>query len=279
MPEVNSTKKEKPVEKEMSFWEHLEELRGHIVRSVIAIVVLAVVAFLNRTFIFDVVILAPKEADFITNRLLTKVAELLSIPSLRMDGLNLQIINIKMSGQFMIHMMITFVAGVIVAFPYIIFEIWRFVGPALRSNEKKHSGGAVFVSSFLFISGVLFSYFLIVPLTIHFLGSYQVSDFVVNQISLSSYISTVVSVTFAVGITFELPIFVYFLTKVGILTPAFMKRNRKYMIVILLTVSAIITPPDVFSQILVCIPLFGLYELSIKVSKRVYKKREIEMNI
>jgi sec-independent protein translocase protein TatC len=279
MPEVNSTKKEKPVEKEMSFWEHLEELRGHIVRSVIAIVVLAVVAFLNRTFIFDVVILAPKEADFITNRLLTKVAELLSIPSLRMDGLNLQIINIKMSGQFMIHMMISFVAGVIVAFPYIIFEIWRFVGPALRSNEKKHSGGAVFVSSFLFISGVLFSYFLIVPLTIHFLGSYQVSDFVVNQISLSSYISTVVSVTFAVGITFELPIFVYFLTKVGILTPAFMKRNRKYMIVILLTVSAIITPPDVFSQILVCIPLFGLYELSIKVSKRVYKKREIEMNI
>jgi sec-independent protein translocase protein TatC len=279
MTEVDSTKKEKTVEKEMSFWEHLEELRGHIIRSIIAVVALAIIAFLNRTFIFDVVILAPKEADFITNRLLTRVAELLSIPLLRMDSLNLQIINIKMSGQFMIHMMISFIAGIIVAFPYIIFEIWKFVGPALHSNEKKHLGGAVFVSSLLFISGILFSYFLIVPLTIHFLGSYQVSNFVVNQISLSSYISTVVSVTFAVGIVFELPIFVYFLTKVGIVTPAFMRRNRKYMIVILLTISAIITPPDVFSQILVCIPLFGLYELSIKISNRVYKKREIEMNV
>lgn len=278
MSEVTSNKKKKSKEKEMSFWDHLEELRWHIVRSFLAIVILAVVAFLNRGIIFDLIILAPKDSDFITNRLLCQVAEFLSLPSLCIENLSLKIINIKMSGQFMIHVYISLVAGIIVAFPYIIFEIWSFIRPALHVNEKKYSGGAVLVSSFLFICGVLFSYFLIVPLTINFLGTYQVSDFVQNQISLSSYINTVVSVTFSVGLVFELPIFVYFLTKVGIITPDFMRRNRKYMLVILLTLSAIITPPDVFSQILVCIPLFGLYELSIKVANRVHKKREIEMN-
>jgi len=278
MAEVSTNKKKNPKEKEMSFWDHLEELRWHIVRSFLAVVILAIVAFLNRTIIFDMVILAPKDSEFITNRLLCQVSEFLSIPSLCIDNLSLKIINISMSGQFMTHMYISMVAGVIVAFPYILFEIWSFIRPALHMNEKKHSGGAVLVSSFLFICGVLFSYFLIVPLTVNFLGTYQVSDFVENQVSLSSYISTVVSVTLSVGIVFELPIFVYFLTKVGIITPAFMKRNRKYMLVVILTLSAIITPPDVFSQILVCIPLFGLYELSIKIASRVHKKREIEMN-
>ncbi len=279
MPEVNTTKKKVKTEKEMSFWEHLEELRGNIVRSVLAIIILAVVAFLNRNIIFDLIILAPKESDFITNRLLTQLGQLLGISGLSMKEMSIEIINIKMSGQFMTHMMISLVAGFIVAFPYVMFEIWRFVSPALKNNEKKHSGGAVLVSSLLFIAGVLFSYFLIVPLTLHFLGTYQVSDFVTNQISLSSYISTVVSVTFAVGIAFELPILVYFLTKIGLLTPSFMKRNRKYMVVILLVISAIITPPDVFSQVLVVIPLIGLYELSIGISNRIYKKRELDFDI
>lgn len=279
MAEVNSNKKKaKNTEKEMTFWEHLEELRWHIVRSLLAIIVLAVVAFLNRKLIFDVVILAPKDSDFITNRILCQISEFLSIPSLCIGNLSLKIINISMSGQFMTHMYISMVAGVIVAFPYIIYEIWSFINPALHMKERKYSGGAVIASSLLFILGVLFSYFLIVPLTVNFLGTYQVSDFVENSISLSSYISTVVSVTFAVGLVFELPIFVYFLTKVGIITPSLMKKNRKYMLVILLSISAIITPPDVFSQILVVIPLFGLYELSIGISNRVYKKRLIEMD-
>ncbi len=278
MTEVNSNKKRnKNPEKEMTFWEHLEELRWHIVRSFLAILILAIVAFLNRNIIFDVIILAPKDSDFITNQLLCRIADFLSIPSLCMSDLSLKIININMSGQFMTHMYISFVAGVIVAFPYIIYEIWSFINPALQTKERRHSGGAVVSSSLLFILGVLFSYFLIVPLTVRFLGTYQVSDFVENTMSLSSYISTVVSVTFAVGLVFELPIFVYFLTKAGIVTPTFMKKNRKYMLVILLSISAIITPPDVFSQILVVIPLFGLYELSIGLSKRVYRKREIEM--
>ena len=280
MAEVTSNKKSSEgdvKEKEMSFWEHLEELRWHIVRSAGAVFILAIVAFLNRNIIFDMIILAPKDSEFITNQLLCRLADILHIEAICMGDLSLKIVNINMSGQFMTHMYISFVAGIIVAFPYIIYEIWSFIRPALLSKEKKYSGGAVVVSSLLFMTGVLFSYYLIVPLTINFLGTYQVSDFVQNTVNLGSYISTVVNVTLAVGIVFELPIFVYFLTKVGIVTPMFMKKNRKYMFVMLLVVSAIITPPDVFSQILVCIPLFGLYELSIRISSRVYKKREIEM--
>jgi sec-independent protein translocase protein TatC len=158
-----------------------------------------------------------------------------------------------------------------------LWEIWRFVKPAMHSEEKKYSQGGVFISSVLFLIGILFSYYLIVPLTVNFLGTYQVSPEVTNQISLSSYISTVVSVTFAVGVVFELPILVYFLTKIGVLTPDFMKKNRRYMYVILLITSAIITPPDMFSQILVVVPLIGLYEVSIGVSNRIYRKTQQEL--
>jgi sec-independent protein translocase protein TatC len=271
--EEQSTKNNKAgEEKVMTFWDHLDELRAHIFRSLIAVVILAIVAFLNRHFIFDSVILAPSSSDFFTNRALCKVGEWLSLNALCIDDMKLEIINIKMSGQFLTHMYISIVAGFIFAFPYVLWEIWRFVQPAMLENERKYSKGGLFISTFLFLSGILFSYYLIVPLTVNFLGTYQVSESVTNQISLSSYISTVVSVTFAVGIVFELPILVYFLTKIGVLTPDFMKKNRKYMFVILLILSAIITPPDMFSQVLVVLPLIGLYELSIRVSTRVYRK-------
>ncbi len=281
MAETVSSKKRdkggKKDEKEMSFWEHLEELRWHLVRSIAAVLVIAVIAFLNRHLVFDQIILAPKDSEFITNKLLCRLSEILNVKALCLDNLSLSIINIRMSGQFLTHMYVSIISGVVLAFPYIIYEIWRFVQPALYTKEKKYSRGAVFISSLLFLIGVFFSYFLIVPLTLHFLGTYQVSGNVENTISLSSYISTVVSVTFAVGIVFELPILVYFLTRVGLLTPGFMKKNRKYMIVILLLLSAIITPPDVFSQIMVVIPLMGLYELSISISKRVFRKRTMEL--
>ncbi|MBC8484526.1 MAG: twin-arginine translocase subunit TatC [Bacteroidetes bacterium] len=276
--EISNKKQNKPKqEKEMSFWEHLEELRMHIFRSLVAILILAIVAFLNKRIIFDYIILAPKDMDFITNRFLCQLGEILSIDALCIGRLNLSIQNINMSGQFMTHLYVSLIAGLIVAAPYIIWELWRFIMPALKQKEKKYSTGAVAVSSLLFLAGVLFAYFLIVPLTINFLGTYQVSHDVPNQINLNSYISTVVSVTIAVGIVFELPILVFFLTKVGILTPAFMKKNRKIMLVIVLILSAIITPPDVFSQILVCIPLVGLYELSIRISEKVYRQREVEL--
>lgn len=275
MPEIVTNKKKNPApdpEVEMSFWDHLDTLRGHLFRSALAIIVMAVVAFLNREFIFDQLILAPKEPEFITNRLLCRLGEWANVPSLCMGNMNLQIININLSGQFTTHMYISFFAGLIVAAPYMIWEIWRFIQPALYDKERKHSKGAVFSMSTLFVMGVLFSYFLIVPLTLNFFGSYKVSAEVNNQIALSSYISTVVSVTFAIGLVFELPVFIFFLTKVGIVTPAFLKRNRKYTLVLLLVIAAIITPPDIISQILVTIPLYGLYELSIFVSGRIYKK-------
>jgi len=271
MEEVKSKKKVK-TEKVMTFWDHLEELRWHILRSLIAVVIIAVVAFSNRVFIFDYVILGPSTSDFITNRLLCMAGQWLNIDALCIKDMKLQIINISMSGQFLTHMYISMVAGFILAFPYVLWETWRFIRPAMHENERKYSTGGVIISSFLFLLGVLFSYFLIVPLTVNFLGTYQVSERVLNQISLTSYISTVVSVTFSVGVAFELPILVFFLTKIGILTSSFMIKKRKYMYVILLIVAAIITPPDVFSQILVVIPLIGLYELSIAVAKSVEKK-------
>ncbi len=262
----------------MTFWDHLDELRWHIIRSLIAVVVLAIIAFLNRYLIFDVIILAPSNSDFITNRLLCDLGKLVNLDALCIKDLSLQIINIKMSGQFLTHMYISLVAGFMLAFPYVLWEIWRFIKPAMKDNERKYSSGGVVISSLLFFMGILFSYFLIVPLTVNFLGTYHVSDTVFNQISLSSYINTVVSVTFAVGLVFELPILVYFLTKIGILTPDFMKKNRKYMYVIMLVLSAIITPPDMFSQILVVLPLIALYEFSIGVSNRIHKKNLQEIS-
>ncbi|PLX04945.1 MAG: twin-arginine translocase subunit TatC [Marinilabiliales bacterium] len=277
MEEIKSKKKEKSEEKVMTFWDHLDELRKHIIRSIIAIIVLAIVAFMNREFVFDYVILGPSSSEFLTNRLLCKLGDFLSVNALCIDDMKLQIININMSGQFLTHMYISIVAGFIFSFPYILWEIWLFVKPAMHENERKYSQGGVFISTILFLMGILFSYYLIVPLTVNFLGTYQVSKEVLNQISLSSYISTVVSVTFAVGVVFELPILVYFLTKIGLLTPMFMKNNRKYMYIILLILSAIITPPDMFSQVLVVVPLIGLYELSIGVSNRIYKKTQMEL--
>jgi len=265
-------------ESEMTFWGHLEALRWHIIRSVSAVFIFAIAAFLNKDIIFKTIILAPKSSEFITNKLLCRLSEFLSLPSLCIGNFDLKLINIQMAGQFMIHMYISMFAGLIVAIPYVLWEIWRFIKPALHPNEARHARGAVFFSSLLFLLGVLFAYFLIVPMAVLFLGSYTVSETVENQVSLSSYISTVVSLTFSVGVVFELPILVFFLTKVGIITPMIMRYSRKFMIVVVLIVAAIITPPDVVSQLLVTFPLLGLYELSILISARVYKRRSQEIS-
>jgi sec-independent protein translocase protein TatC len=271
---VSNKKTGKPVpeEKEMSFWDHLEELRRHIIRSAIAIVVFAIAAFIGRKFIFDGIILAPTHTDFVTNRFFCWVGEILHIGNMCMDEVELTIVNLNMSGQFTTHMYISLAAGLVLGVPYIVWEFWRFFRPALKPNERRYARGAVFVISFLFITGVLFGYYLIVPLTINFFGGYQVSELVANQISLTSYISTVVTSTFASGIIFELPVVVFFLVKIGLITTATLKKTRRYMLVVILTLAAIITPPDVFSQILVSIPLYGLFELSIWVAGMAMKK-------
>lgn len=177
----------------------------------------------------------------------------------------------------MTHIWVSIIAGFIIASPVVFYEFWRFIKPALYDNEKQHASGAVFFTSILFLMGILFGYFLIVPLSIHFLGTYNVSGDVTNQINLKSYIGSVTSISLAAGVIFLIPIFSYFLSKVGLLTPQFMKTYRKHSYVIMLLLSAVITPPDIFSQIMVCFPLVFLYEIGIAISRRVVKKREKEL--
>ena len=270
-------KKGKDQEKEMSFLEHLEVLRWHIVRSFLAVLVFAILAFIFKDIIFDEIILKPKTVDFWTNRMFAQLSDFVGIESLKINTKPLQLISITMAGQFSAHIMISLIAGLIAASPYVIYEFWRFLKPALYDNEQQHARGAAFYMSVLFGMGVLFGYFLIVPLSVHFLGSYSISSEVTNQINMLSYISTVTSICFASGVVFELPILVFFLSKVGLISPPFLKKYRKHAYVLLLLLSAIIPPPDIFSQILVCIPLVILYEAGIIISKRVVKRAEKEM--
>jgi sec-independent protein translocase protein TatC len=260
-------------EGEMTFLEHLEELRWHIIRSVLAIAFFAIVAYIYSKIIFDYILLAPKNSDFFTNRMLCKLGGLINSPSLCINNKPLDLINISMSGQFSVDMMVSMVAGLIIASPFVFWEFWRFIAPALHQNERKNARGAVFAISFLFILGIVFGYYMIVPFSLHFLGTYSVSDQIKNQINLTSYFSTVASVTLASGFVFELPILAYFFSKIGLLTPQFMRKYRKHAIIVILIIAAIITPPDVFSQTLVSIPLIALYEVSIVISAIIYNKR------
>lgn len=261
---------------QMTFLDHLEELRWHIVRSLVAIVLLAVVAFLFSQYIFDYIILAPNTPAFYTNRMLALLAEKLNTPALAINKTSFEIINITMAGQFTTHIRVSLITGLILGFPYVFYEFWKFLSPALYEEERKYSGGALIFTSLLFFTGVMFGYYLIVPLSVNFLGHYNVSDTVVNQISLGSYIGTVTTISLASGIIFELPMIIYFLSKVGLVTPKGLKQYRRHAIVAIVFMSAIITPPDVFSQILVSFPLFILYEAGIIISRRVEKRRERE---
>ena len=259
----------------MTFWEHLDELRGVLIRSIIAIILLTIIAFSFKSILFDLIILGPKNSDFITYRVLCRIGKALSINSFCLEPSTIKLINIDLAGQFMSHMTIAIMAGFIIASPYIVWEFWRFIKPGLTENEKKNTSGAVGVISGLFIAGVLFSYFLAVPLMVNFLGNYQVSTSVANQIALTSYTSAVTTMCFLMGLVFEFPIVVLFLTKIGILTPGFLKRYRKHTIVVILIVAGFITPsPDIFSQLIVAFPLYLLFEISLHLSKRIYRKMQ-----
>jgi sec-independent protein translocase protein TatC len=262
---------------EMSFLEHLEEFRWHVLRSAMAIMIFAVVAFIFKDLIFNTIILNPRTPDFWTNRMFAQLGEMVGSDALKINQKPLELISIKIAGQFMTHIWVSIIAGFIISSPVVFYEFWRFIKPALYEKEKKYAGGAVFFTSVLFMMGILFGYFLIVPLSVHFLGTYNVSGEVTNQINLKSYIGSVTSISLATGVVFLIPIFSYFLSKVGILTPQFMKTYRKHSYVVMLLLSAIITPPDIFSQIMVALPLVFLYEIGIFISRRVVKKREKEM--
>ena len=261
-------------EKEMSFLDHLQELRWHLIRATIAVVLAGTVAFVFKEFIFEGIIFAPKRADFPTYKILCKAARFLGFEdSFCFTELPFRVQSRKFAGQFSAHIWTSITAGFIVAFPYVLWEFWRFLSPGLKKNERRNSKGFILVASFLFFLGVLFGYYIITPLSINFLGTYQVSKEVFNDIDLDSYIGLVRACALSAGVIFELPIIMYFLTKIGLVTPEYLRKYRKFALVIVLIISAIITPPDIASQVIVAVPVVILYEISIIISKVVIKRQ------
>lgn len=258
----------------MTFWEHLDELRGTLWRSIIALIVTSLIAFVFKGVLFDHIILAPKSKSFITYRVFCTLGEWLSMPSLCIDPSEFQLININLAGQFTSHMNISIVAGLIMALPFILWQLWRFIKPALTASEIRSARGAVTVTSTLFIIGVLFSYFIVSPLMLNFLGGYEVSASVANQISLTSYVSSITLMTLLMGLLFELPVLILFLSRIGIITPHILKKYRKHTVIVILIAAGIITPsPDIFSQMVVAIPLYVLFEISVSIANRNYRKK------
>ncbi len=257
---------------EMSFVDHLEELRWHVIRSLASILVFAVIAFLAKSFVFHDIILAPSRTDFFSYQLMCDIGERIGSEALCITDLGFTIQSRQMSGQFAMHLMVSLVLGLACAFPYAFWEIWRFVSPGLYPQEQKNSRGAVFFVSLLFILGLLFGYYVVSPISINFLASYQVDPSIKNEFDLSSYISTLTMLCLSCAVMFQMPVVVYFFTKAGLLTPEIMKLYRRHSIIIILVVSAIITPPDVISQLLIGLPLLVLYEISISVSSSIRKR-------
>lgn len=257
----------------MSLLDHLEELRWHLIRCILAIVIAGGIAFLAKDFIFDTLLFGPKKQDFITYKWLCNAAKLLGIDEGFCSGeLPFRVQSRTVAGQFSAHIWTSITAGFVIAFPYVLYQMWLFISPGLLKKERRQARGFIFISSLLFFSGVLFGYYIITPLSLRFLGTYSVSTEIFNDFDLSSYTALVRASVLSAGLIFELPVLVYFLTKIGLITPDLMKKYRKISLVLVLTISAIITPPDVASQIIVAIPIMILYEVSIFISKSVYKR-------
>lgn len=279
MEKNTNTKEEATEGKNMSFLDHLEELRWHVIRSTIAVILLGLIAFIFKGFIFDVIIFGPKNADFPTYRLFCKVASSMGFTdSFCFEELPFKLQSRKMADQFSAHIWTSITAGIVVGFPYIIYEFWKFTSPGLHASERNTARGFILIASLLFFTGVTFGYYIIAPLSINFLGTYTVSSHVLNEFDLNSYISVVRTSVLASGIIFELPIIIYFLTKIGLVTPEILRKYRKLSIVIVLIISAVITPPDIASQIIVAIPILVLYEISIYISAALIRKQERELH-
>ncbi len=262
-------------EKEMSFLDHLEELRWHVVRSVAAIFIMMILAFIFTKEIFEYIVFAPGRPDFITFQWLCRLGEATGVAGLCIEEIPMKIQSRFLMGQFTMQLTASFVIGLIVAFPYVVWELWRFIRPGLYSKEQKNSKGAVFSISFLFLLGISFGYYILSPMTIAFLANYSISDMISNEFDITSYVSTVTALVFGSGLLFQLPVVVFFLTKVGIVTPQFMRQYRKHAVIAILIIGAIITPsPDPLSQSLISIPLYILYEISIFISAIEVKRRE-----
>jgi sec-independent protein translocase protein TatC len=257
---------------ELQFWDHVEDLRKYFIRSILVFVLFSIIAFLCKDILFNSIILYPSENDFITFRILCNIGQFLNIDSICLESVSLSLINIQLGGQLRFHLIISLFAGFILAFPFIIWQLWIFVKPALFENELRATKGVILYISLLFFLGVVFGYFIITPITISFLANYQLSDNISNTITIGSYISSVSMLTIFMGLLFEMPLLILFLTKVGMISSYSLKKYRKHTIVLLFVLAGFITPADVFSQLLVGIPLLLLYEVGIILSKKVERK-------
>ncbi len=258
---------DKIVEKEMTFLDHLEELRWHIIRSLIGIIICASVVFIFKTFIFEEIIFAPKNSDFFTYRLFCWISDFSCF-----GPPDFQLITRQLGEQFFVHIKVSLWLGFVLASPIVFFEVWRFVKPGLYKEEKNAAKGLVLFCTLLFLAGVLFGYFVIAPFAITFLAGYQVGVDAINSPTLASYVNYMTMFTLPTGLVFELPILVYFLARVGLITHTMMKKYRRHAMVVILILAAVITPPDVLTQFLIGIPVFILYEISILIAKRTRAK-------
>jgi sec-independent protein translocase protein TatC len=262
-------------EEGMSFLDHLEALRWHLLRAVTAVLIFTVVAFIAKDFVFGVLILGPSKVDFLTYRVLCELGNFLGIPALCINELPFTLQSRQMTGQFSMHMTASMVVGLIAAFPYLFYEVWKFISPGLYAQERNAARGAVFFVSFLFLSGASFGYFVLSPLSINFLANYQLDSTIANEFDITSYVSTLSMLVLASAIMFQLPVVVYFLSMSGLVTSKMLQSYRRHSIVVILIVSAIITPPDVVSQMLIAMPILVLYEVGILIAKRLEKKRAL----
>lgn len=261
-----------PPFKEMSLMDHLRDLRKMIIHSFIAIFIGATIVFSAKHIVFDKILFAPLKTDFFTYRFFCHISQALCIKKIPIT-----LISRQLQGQFAVHIWTAIYGGVIIAFPYILYELWKFISPGLYPTEQRYGKRFVIISSFLFFVGVLFGYFIITPLIINFLGNYQISNQVENLVDIKSYLANIRTTILANGLVFELPIIIYFFTKMGLVNSAFLKQYRKYAVVLILIIAAIITPPDIFSQIVVAIPLLLLYEISIWVARFIEHKSSHEL--
>ena len=260
---------------EMSFLDHLEDLRWHLIRATISVLIAATLAFIFKTFIFDVIVLGPTSMEFPTYRWLCKMSQIVGVDTtFCAKEFPFIIQNRTVAGQFSAHIWTSIYAGLVLAFPYVLYQLWRFISPGMKTNERRNSRGFLLIASLLFFLGVLFGYYIITPLSLNFLANYSVSDKILNEFDLSSVIAIVRSSALASGIVFELPIVIYFLTKLGIVTPQILRTYRKFALVIVLIIAAIITPPDIASQVIVAIPILILYQVSIYISAIVVRNQK-----
>ena len=262
-------------EAEMTFGEHLDEVRKILVRVSIIFALLFIVLFALKGIVLDVVF-APIRETFPTNRLFIWLSELMGTDALRIHPENVDLFNNKMAGQFLLHIKSSVVGAFIIAFPYLIYELWLFVKPAIPPRQRKQSIRYVIETPIWFIMGLMFGYYIISPLAINFLGNYQVSEQISNIIDVSSFMSTVISVSFAAAIAFQLPLLIRLLATMGIISSSGMRQYRRVAVAALLIFAAVITPPDVVSQVLIFVPCYALYEYGIGIAERIEKRREQE---